>query len=108
MRMKEDHMQNNRLKTGYNLQLSTSNQCIVHFSLHQQSTDTTTLIPHFDSFKTLYDRLPEAITADAGYGSEENYAWLEAQQIRGYVKYDYFTQGAAQILKTTTSKTYGG
>lgn len=90
MRMKEDHMQNSQLKAGYNLQLSTSNQCIVHFSLHQQSTDTTTLIPHFDSFKTLYGRLPEAITADAGYGSEENYVWLEAQQIRGYVKYNYF------------------
>ena len=83
-------MQNSQLKAGYNLQMSTSNQFIVHFSLHQQSTDTTTLIPHFTSFKTLYGRLPEAITADAGYGSEENYVWLEAQQMRGYVKYNYF------------------
>ena len=90
MRMKEDHMKNGQLKAGYNVQLSTRNQFIVHFSLHQNPTDTTTLIPHFESFKTSYGCLPETITADAGYGSEENYVWLENQQIQGYVKYNYF------------------
>jgi hypothetical protein len=33
---------------------------------------------------------PEAITADAGYGSEENYCLLENKRIEAYVKYNYF------------------
>lgn len=90
MRMKEDPMKNGQLKAGYNVQLSTRNQFIVHFSLHQKPTDTTTLIPHLESFQAQYGCLPEIVTADAGYGCEENYAWLEAQQIQGYIKYNYF------------------
>lgn len=99
MRMKEDHMLNGQLKAGYNVQLSTWNQFIVHFSLHQSSTDSTTLIPHLQSFQTLYGVLPERITADAGYGSEENYVWLESQQIEGYVKYNYFDKEQRKALK---------
>ena len=31
---------------------------------------------------------PKAVIADAGYGSEENYTYLEQQQITAYVKYN--------------------
>ena len=30
------------------------------------------------------------MTADAGYGSEQNYQWLEDRRITGYVKHNYF------------------
>ena len=99
MRMKEDHMKNGQLKAGYNLQFSTHNQCILHFSLHQNPTDTTTLIPHLESFSALYGFLPTTITADAGYGSEENYVWLEAKNIEGYVKYNYFHKEQREASK---------
>ncbi len=46
MRMKEDHMKNGQLKPGYNVQISTNNQFIVNYSIHQNPTDTKTLIPH--------------------------------------------------------------
>jgi transposase len=99
MRMKEDHMKNGQLKAGYNIQLSTQKQFIIHFSLHQNATDTTTLIPHLKSFKAEYGRLPETVTADAGYGSEENYVWLEGEQIEGYVKYNYFHKEQREASK---------
>jgi len=50
MRLKDDHMQNGQLKPAYNTQISTENQIITHFSIHQTSTDTTTLEGHLDSF----------------------------------------------------------
>lgn len=50
MRMKEDHMRNGQLKPAYNVQLSSHNQYIVNYSLHQNPTDTTTLKKHLDSF----------------------------------------------------------
>lgn len=99
MRMKDDHMKNGQLKAGYNLQISTENQCIVHFTLHQNSTDTVTLIEHLESFKAQYDTLPISLTADAGYGSEENYLWLEQEQINAFVKYNYFHKEQKEAAK---------
>lgn len=101
MRMKEDHMLNGQLKAGYNLQISSSNQYIVNYSLHQKPTDTTTLPVHIESYKEKYGKPPEVVVADAGYGSEENYEYLENQKIEGYVKYNYFDK---EQKKTKTDK----
>src|SRR5690606_27249299 len=90
MRMKEDHMLNGQLKPGYNWQISTSGQFIVNYSLHQNPTDTLTLKPHLQQFHELYKIYPESICADAGYGSEENYQYLEESGINNFVKYNYF------------------
>jgi len=90
MRMKEDYMKNGQLKPGYNLQISTSNQYILHYSLHHNPTDTQTLIPHLEGFEKAYNTLPEELTADAGYGSEENYLYLKQKGIDSYVKYNTF------------------
>ena len=90
MRMKEDHMLNGQLKPAYNLQVSSNNQYIVNYSLHQTSTDTTTLQEHTEIYKEQYDKAPELIVADAGYGSEENYQYLMDNHIENYVKYNWF------------------
>lgn len=90
MRMKEDHMLNGQLKPGYNFQISTNNQYIVNYSLHQTTADTTTLQEHTELYKKQYHQTPAVITADAGYGSEENYQYLNNNQIENYVKYNYF------------------
>jgi transposase len=86
MRMKEDHMLNGQLKPGYNVQISTNNQFIVNYSLHTNPADTKTLIPHLEQYKKLYGSMPQVQVADAGYGSEENYQYLDSRQIEAYVK----------------------
>ncbi len=90
MRMKEDHMKNGQLKPGYNVQISTSKQFIVDYTLHSNPTDTTTLPKHLHQHEQDYNQKPSCITADAGYGSQENYQYLEDKQIEGFVKYSYF------------------
>jgi transposase len=90
MRMKEDHMRNGQLKPAYNVQLSSHQQYIVNYSLHQNPTDTTTLKNHLDSFHSLYQNYPQVLVADAGYGSEENYKLLNNRKIEGYVKHNQF------------------
>lgn len=90
MRMKEDHMKNGQLKPAYNVQISTNSQYIVSYSLHQHTTDTNTLIDHLSGHINNFKRKPNNITADAGYGSEENYQWLEDKGITAYVKYHQF------------------
>jgi len=90
MRMKEDHMKNGQLKPGYNLQISTHNQFIVNYSLHPNPNDTRTLPEQIKIFKEHYNRLPEELVADAGYGSQENYTLLNNEGVEAYVKYNYF------------------
>lgn len=90
MRMKEDHMKNGQLKPAYNTQISTNNQIITNYTIHQNPGDTKTLKPHMESFKNEYGFMPSEITADAGYGSEENYEYLEQNNVDAYVKYPYF------------------
>ncbi len=90
MRMKEDHMLNGQLKPGYNFQISTNNQYIVNYSLHQTTADTTTLQEHTEIYKEQYQQAPGVITTDAGYGSEQNYQYLNDNHIENYVKYNYF------------------
>jgi len=90
MRMKDDHMGNGQLKAGYNWQISTSDQYIVNYDIYHNPTDTLTLPHHLDQYKELYGNSPEVAVADAGYGSEENYEYLEAQGIESFVKFSYF------------------
>jgi len=90
MRMKEDHMLNGQLKPAYNVQVSSSDQYIVDYSIHQTPGDTTTFVPHLQQHKEQYEQYPDAVTADAGYGSEQNLQYVEDNAIEGYVKYSYF------------------
>jgi transposase len=90
MRMKEDHMRNGQLKPAYNPQISTENQYITHFSIHQKPNDTTTLSTHLEGFKQKYNKLSKQVVADSGYGSQENYELLERNGIEAFVKFNYF------------------
>ena len=76
MRLKEDPMRNGQTKPAYNLQIMTNSQYVLGYSLMQNPTDTRTLI----SFLHQLDQngvLGREIVADAGYGSESNYQYIE-------------------------------
>jgi len=90
MRMKEDHMLNGQLKPGYNWQISTQNQYVLDYTIHQDLADTSTLQTHVDSLIETLGGTPEVLVADAGYGSEQNYEYLENKGIEAYVKYNNF------------------
>ena len=92
MRMKEDHMQKGQPKPAYNAQISTNNQIITNYSMHQNPTDTKTLKSHMEAFKEQYGTFPKELTADAGYGSEENYEYMEKNKVEAFVKYNNFDQ----------------
>ncbi len=99
MRMKDDHMQNGQLKAGYNIQISTSNQFIVNYTVHHNPTDTTTLKSHLEQHERSFGKTLRTLTADAGYGSEENYELLASKNITAYVKYAMFDQQQHQNHK---------
>ncbi len=90
LRMKEYPMNNGQTKPGYNSQLSAENRFITDFALFPNPSDTLTLIPFFGSFLARYHRLPSVAVADSGYGSEENYRFMDEVGMEAYVKYNRF------------------
>ena len=102
MRMKEDHMRNGQLKPGYNVQISTNNQFIASYSVHQDTTDTKTLVAHICQHIKNFKIKPANITADAGYGSEQNYEWLENNRITAYVKHSQFDRQQNEKIRSKT------
>jgi len=91
MRTKEDHLGNGQLKPCYNIQLGTEEQFIINYTLHQSSSDMAVFTQHMDDTLALLEKIeapiPERAGTDAGYGSEENYSYLEQKGIEAYVKY---------------------
>jgi hypothetical protein len=99
MRMKEDHMNNGQLKAAYNVQISTNNQFIASYSIHQNTTDTNTLIAHVQKHIEQYHQKPQSITADAGYGSEQNYVYMEQNNIAAYIKHNQFDRQQNETIE---------
>ena len=101
MRMKEDRgAEKPWPKPAYNLQMGTEGQFIVGFSVHGRAGDTACLVPHLEQVRTnLKGRLPKKIVADAAYGSEENYAYLEKHGAENFLKYNTYYQDTHQYRK---------
>lgn len=90
MRMKEDHMMNGQLKPAYNIQIATNNQFITNIGIYQRAGDTATLIDFLKNFKETYNRQSSIVVADSGYGSQQNYEYMQESEILAYVKYNTF------------------
>ena len=86
MRMKEDAMGNGQLKPAYNLQHGVDSKYITWLTIGPQPTDTTTLIPFLKDAQEHLKFKYKNITADAGYESEKNYVFLEANGQLSYIK----------------------
>ena len=100
MMMKEDRGADRPWpKPAYNIQAGTERQFIVGFSLHNRAGDTACLIPHLEGVRKRLGRLPKKVVADAAYGSEENYSYLEKVGVENYLKYNTFYQDTHHYRK---------
>ena len=93
MRMKEDRgAEKPWPHPAYNVQIGTEGQYVVGYSLHQRAGDPACFIPHMEKQHWPEGQKPKAASGDAAYGSEENYAYLEANRMKNYLKYNSFYQ----------------
>ncbi|WP_418222888.1 IS1182 family transposase [Clostridium isatidis] len=86
MRMKEDSMKNGQLKPAYNVQHGVDSEYITWLTVGPQPTDTTTLIPFLKNMEENLNFKYLKIVADAGYGSEENYSFIEENNQIAFIK----------------------
>jgi len=91
MRMKDDRLGTGQLKAAYNIQLSSEQQFIINYTVHQNANDATCYISHTDDtlemLRTKGLPLFDRANGDSIYGTEENYEYLQDHQIDNYLKY---------------------
>jgi transposase len=100
MRTKDDHLGNGQLKPCYNILAGTENQFIINCTVHQTPSDMSAFKGHMeDTAEMLHAMeapLPKRAGGDAGFGSEENYEYLEEKGIEAYLKYPGYYQERSQ------------
>jgi len=108
MRMKGDSFRTSMLKPGYNVHIGTEKQFVVGFSIHQNPADTVGLKPHLEQVEKNLGVIPGKVIADAGYGCEENYDYLESKNLEAFVKYYSFDreQGKGKRRKPSPRSRY--
>lgn len=72
--------------------------------MHQRPTDTRCLIPHLEKVKSQLGKLSGTVIADAGYGGEKNYNYLEKNRIEAVVKYSTYHREKSKAWQTVLSK----
>jgi len=83
-------MKNEQLLPAYNVIIGTESQFIVNYTIHQKATEADQFIRHFTKFIQTTGLTPKNVIGDAAYGSQENYAFLEAYGLGNYLKYNTY------------------
>lgn len=75
------------MHAAYNVQLLVIMGYVFSYHVSQERTDINVFIDVIDRFARLYSFFPKRICADAGYGSLDNYRYLDKRNIENYVKH---------------------
>ena len=90
MRMKRDHMGNDQLLPGYNIQCAVCDGFIAAFDVYQYASDMDCFQPLMERFQSFYGQYPEYPVADAGYGSYNNYLYCEEHGMEKFMKFTMY------------------
>ena len=55
--------------------------------------------PLMDKYRKRHGKQSKCVTADSGYGSEENYEYMEMEEMVGYVKTTGFTKNSINLSR---------
>ena len=89
MCLKEDYYSGlgSNMHAAYNTQIMVANGLVTAYLVTQSRSDIKDFIPLLDVYYSFYNKYPDAICADSGYGSLENYSYLDKYNIKNFVKY---------------------
>lgn len=89
MCLKEDYYSGlgSNMHAAYNTQIMVANGLVTAYLVTQSRSDIKDFIPLLNVYYSFYGFYPKAICADSGYGSLENYSYLDTHNIKNFVKY---------------------
>jgi len=78
------------IRPGYNEGVAVENGIVLNYAISDNCADNVSFIPLMEGTIDSLEQVPETTTADAAYGTEENYAYLEKKHIGNYLKYNIY------------------
>lgn len=89
MTLKSDYYSGlgSNMHAAYNAQISVCKGFVCSYHVSQNRNDIKEMIPTLDQFNRIYGKYPENVCADSGYGSLDNYIYLNSHIIGNYVKH---------------------
>lgn len=107
MHSKQDGHQG-RPTPNYNVQIATQNQYVVNYDVFDCADDKSALLDFVDTCIAENEVRPQAVVADAGYGSEEVYTGLEERGIEAVVKYTYYDRDCSRMGRRPREGVFDG
>lgn len=83
-------MKNGETLPAYNILAGSESQFIVSCSVHQNGNDAACFKEHAAQLEKHSEQLPDTISGDSIFGTEENYELLENKGIGNYLKFPSF------------------
>lgn len=80
-------MGNDQLLPAYNIQIGVANEYIAVIDVMQHRSDMDCFVPLMEKFYELYGFYPKYPTADAGYGSFNNYLFCQEHGMEKFMKF---------------------
>ena len=90
MRMKRDYMGNDQLLPAYNVQIGVADEYIAVVDVNHYRSDMDCFEPLMEKFHHLYGFYPKYPTADAGYGSFNNYIYCKEHGMELFMKFSMY------------------
>ena len=90
MRMKRDYMGNDQLLPAYNVQIGVADEYIAVVDMNRYRSDMDCFEPLMEKFKSIYGFYPKYPTADAGYGSFNNYIYCKEHGMELFMKFPMY------------------
>jgi len=87
MRFNKDHMKNDQLLPGYNLQMVVCDEYIAHYGVYAYASDMDCFQPLMEGFQKRYGFYPQYPVADAGYGCFNNYLYCQQHGMEKFMKF---------------------
>lgn len=87
------------LRPAYNGMIGTENQFITGVSVHDTPNDGACFKAHLEKARSLHPRKIIRVIADAGFGTEENYDYLEKEKIKNLMKYPSYDKENSKAFK---------
>lgn len=75
-------------KPGYNVGVVTQNQVVLNYGVTNTVSENTNYKNLIEGTTIATGIKPENVISDSGYGNEENYAYLEEENLQAFVKYN--------------------
>lgn len=93
MCLKQDYYSGlgSNMHAAYNVQLIIAQGFIIGVYVSQDRNDYQTLNPCIEKYKEYFGKYPLNVCADSGYGSYDNYKYIESKGINNYIKYSLWS-----------------